>query len=104
MAGMMHSNCLVLRHSVFFSTIVNRTAFGGDTWAIDTGTKNHVVHYVHLLTDFTAIDCVVELPNSETTMVTHIGSICLSKTLILTNVLCVPSFSFNLLSVSQSTH
>ena len=100
----MHSNCLVLRHSVFFSTIVNRTAFGGDTWAIDTGTKNHVVHYVHLLTDFTAIDCVVELPNGETTMVTHIGSICLSKTLILTNVLCVPSFSFNLLSVSQSTH
>ena len=61
------------------------------------------MHYVHLLTYFTAINCVVELPNGKTAMVTHPGSIFLSETLILTNVLCVPSFSFNLLSVSQLT-
>ena len=83
--------------------MLNRTAFGANTWAIDTGTTNHVVHYVHLLIDFTAINCVVELPNGEIAMVTHIGSICLFEILILTNVLCVPSFSFNLLSISQLT-
>ena len=61
------------------------------------------MYFVHLLTDFTFVNCVVELPNGEIALVTHIGSICLSENLILTNVLCVPSFSFNLLLVSQLT-
>lgn len=88
--------------SLFFQNC-NRTAFGGDTWAIDTTTTNHVVYYVHFLTDYTAMYCVVKLPNGETTMVIHIGSICLLETLNLTNDLCVPFFSFNLMSVSQLT-
>ena len=72
----------------------------GDTWVIDTGATDHIVHFVHLFTKFTTVSCVVALPNGETAMVTHIGSITLSSNLILHNVLCVPSFSFNLLSVS----
>ena len=70
---------------------------------IDTGAAYYIMHSIHLLTDFTTINCMVEFPNGETTLVTHIGSICLSKTLILTIVLYVPSFSFNLLYVSQLT-
>ena len=46
---------------------------------------------------------MVELPNGETTRVTHIGTITLSSKLILKNVLCVPSFYFNLLSISMIT-
>ena len=105
MAGILYSTCLDLRHSIFSTPIMNTTTFNGDTWVIDTGATNHIVHSVHILTDLTAINCVVELPNGETALVTHIGStsICLSETLILTNVLCVPSFSFDLLSVSQIT-
>ena len=101
MVGMLSSTCLDLRHSIFSAQIVNRIAFGGDTWVIDTGETNHTVHSIHLLTNFTAINFMVELPKGETDLVTHIGSICLSETFILTNVLCVPSFSFNLLSISQ---
>ena len=47
---------------------------------------------------------LVQLPNEESTQVTHIGIVVLSSSLTLTNVLCVPSFSFNLLSVSTLTH
>ena len=103
MVGMLSSTCLDLRHSIFSAQIVNRIAFGGDTWVINAGATDHIVHSIHLLTNFTAINCMVELPNGETALVTHISSICLSETLILINVLCVPSFSFNLLSISQLT-
>ena len=103
MAGMFNSTCPDLRHSVFFAQITHRTAFGGNIWVIDTGATDHIVYSIHLLTDFTVVNCVVALPNGETALVTHIGSICLFENLVLTNVLCVPSFSFNLLSVSQLT-
>ena len=35
---------------------------------------------------------------------THVGTLKLSSHITLTNVLCVPSFSFNLISVSALTH
>lgn len=92
MAGMLSSTCPDLRHSIFSAQIVNRTAFGGDTWVTNIGATDHIVHSIHLLTDFTAINCMVDLPNGETALETHIGFICLSKNLILNNVLCVPSF------------
>lgn len=47
--------------------------------------------------------CVVELPNGESAQVTHVGSVLVSTNLTLQHVLCVPSFSFNLLSVSKLT-
>lgn len=103
MSGMTLFEGITLRHSVFSAQVVNRTAFNGDTWVIDIGATDHIVHSVHLFTNFTAISTNVELPNGETTMVSHIGSISLSATLVLHNVLCVHSFSFNLLSVSQLT-
>lgn len=46
---------------------------------------------------------MVELSNGETVRVTHIGTLTLSSKLILKNVLCVPSFSFNLLLISMIT-
>ena len=47
--------------------------------------------------------CFVELPNGESTQFTHIGLVHLSTHLTLEHVLCVPSFSFNLLYVSKLT-
>jgi hypothetical protein len=43
----------------------------------------------------------VRLLNGNFDAVTHIGTVQLSATLTLTNVLSVPSFSFNLVSVSK---
>ena len=47
---------------------------------------------------------LVQLPNGESAQVTHIGTVVLSSSLILKNVFCVPSFSFNLLFVSSLTY
>ena len=62
---------------------------------------------VHSVSQFTSITSVVQsyvyLPNGEETLVTHIGIAQISPSFILTDVLCVPSFSFNLISISKLT-
>ena len=61
-----------------------------------------MVHSIASFTSITAtLNTFVNLPNSETALVTHIGTVRLSEKLVLSNVLCVPSFSFNLISASQ---
>ena len=92
-------------HSVFSTKVVNRKTFGVETWVVDTGAIGHIVCSLHLLTSFTTIShTVVELPNGEATLMTHVGTIKLSPHITLTSVLCVPSFSFNLIYVSALTH
>ncbi|KAJ0085501.1 hypothetical protein Patl1_07466 [Pistacia atlantica] len=46
----------------------------------------------------------VQLPDGSHTLVTHIGTVHCSPSLILTNVFHIPSFKFNLLSISQLTN
>ena len=59
---------------------------------------------MQLLTSYTEISyTMVELPNGEAVVVTHIGTIQLSPHITLTNVHRVPYFTFNLLSVSALT-
>lgn len=100
MAGM----SLNFNHSVFFAQIVNRKAYNMETWVIDIGATDHIVYSVSLLTSITAIShSMVQLPNGESAIVTHVGTIQLSSHITLTNVLCVRSFSFNLLFVSSMT-
>jgi hypothetical protein len=56
---------------------------------------------------FTSITSIVSrnvrLPNGAFAEVTHVGIVKLSDNFILINVLCVPSFSFNLISASKLT-
>ena len=93
-----------LKHSIFSAKLVNRTAFGNDTWVMDTAASDHIICSISRFQSYTtASHYIVELPNSESARVTHIGSVKLSASLTFEHVLCVPSFSFNLLSVSQLT-
>ena len=72
---------------------------------MDTGASDHIICSISFFQTYTTVaNCVVELPNGELAHVTHIGTVKLSNFLILEHLLCVPSFSFNLLSVSQLTH
>lgn len=74
------------------------------TWVIDTGATDHIVCLVHLLITITANTMsIVQLPNGETTSVTHVRTVTLSSSLVLHDVLCVPFFAFNLFSVSSFT-
>lgn len=40
----------------------------------------------------------VQLPNDRRTLVSHIGTVKVNSSLILYDVLCVPSFKFNIIS------
>ena len=91
-------------HSIFSAQVVDRHAYKSDTWIIDIGATDHMVHSVTQLTTVTSIiQSCVYLPNGEEALVTHIGTLQISSTLALTSVLCVPSFSLNLIFVSKFT-
>ena len=93
-----------LKHSIFAAKIVNRNAYSYNTWVLDIGATDHIICLATLLTTITSLtQSIVKLPNGESAQVTHIGIVQLFATLFLDNVLCVPSFSFNLLSISKLT-
>jgi hypothetical protein len=93
------------KHSVFSSTSLFQTAVKNAVrypWIIDTGATDHMVCSISFLSTVTSIiSKQVRLPNGNHVEVTHIGTVRVSATLILTNVLCVSSFSFNLIYVSK---
>lgn len=74
------------------------------SWIIDTGAINHITcsleffSYAKLGHNF-----LIELPNNANAIVSHIGTVKFTSSLALQNVLCVPTFKFNLMSVSKLT-
>lgn len=73
-----------------------------DAWIIDSGAFSHVCSYISMFTELTPVHIVmVTLPNGTRVPIMHIGIIRLSDSLILYNVLHVPDFHFNLISVSN---
>ena len=91
-------------HSIFSAQVVDRHAYKTDTWILDTGATNHMVHSVTQFIEITSIvQTCVFLPNGEQALVTHVDTMQVSSTLTLTGVLCVPSFCFNLISASKLT-
>ena len=63
-----------------------------------------MVHSIQLITSITSIVQIsVRLPNNAMAKVTHVGTVQVSPTLFLDNLLCIPSFSFNLISISKLT-
>ena len=73
------------------------------TWIIDSGATHHVVCNKNLLThDVRNVCASVKLPNQHTAEITHIGNIMINKKITLKNVLCVPTFKVNLMSVSKA--
>ena len=90
-----------LKHSIFSAKIVDREVFHATDWVIDTRASDHMVHSISCFTSIsTTLNTYVNLPNGEIASVTHISTVRISERLTLYNVLCVPSFSFNLISVS----
>ncbi|KAL0403961.1 UNVERIFIED_CONTAM: Retrovirus-related Pol polyprotein from transposon RE2 [Sesamum radiatum] len=74
-----------------------------ETWIVDTGATNHMCAHKHILKHITTLShsTSVHLPDGNTQPVAHIGDVTLHKNLTLTDVLYVPTFKFNLLSVSK---
>lgn len=75
------------------------------SWIIDSGATHHVSHDKSLFVNLTAsMDISVSLPTRIDIQIAGIGQIHLNKYLILNNVLYIPDFRLNLLSISQLTH
>ena len=63
-----------------------------------------MVHSLHFFKSITSsVQIFVRLPNGDMVKVTHVGTVQVSAFLLLDNVLCIPSFSFNLIFISKLT-
>jgi hypothetical protein len=93
-----------LSHYVFSSQYIDKSSISHTDWVIETGATDHMVITTQFFTSMLVVHNVsVNLPNGQSVTVTHIGSVQISSTLLLTDVLCVPSFDFNLISVLKLT-
>ncbi|KAL0444322.1 UNVERIFIED_CONTAM: hypothetical protein Slati_2154900 [Sesamum latifolium] len=79
----------------------NRYVLGA--WIVDTGATRHMCGDVVLLHSLTPINPnpIIHLPNSSVTKATHVGTAQLTDSIVLAEVLHIPSFQYNLLFVSQ---
>jgi hypothetical protein len=105
MSGISSFSHTMPEHSIFSVQNIDRTCFSTNTWILDTGATDHMVHSLCKFTTITsAIHTYIHLPNREKDLATHVGTVQVTASLLLTDVLCVPSFSFNLISISKLTN
>lgn len=89
---------------ISFSVSNNPMLHSSRHWIVDSGAINHVCFDQSLFQNIVPIsNSFVTLPNNFRIQVNFSGSIQLSPSLILYNVLYVPQFHFNLLSVTSPT-
>jgi len=79
------------------------TSFAKGDWIIDSGASDHITPD---LRNFTSVQRLqipgfITMPNGKQSRIEHIGSVQLTPVLTLSNVLHVPEFQFNLLSVHK---
>jgi hypothetical protein len=102
-----HVSSLDTKHSVFASSssLFQKTSLTNSIhapWIIDTGATDHMICTISLFTSITSVvSRTIKLPNGQFASLTHIGTVRISESVILTDVLCIPFFSFNLISVSK---
>lgn len=48
------SMCLSMQHSVFAVNPTNKTAFDSETWVLNTGAIDHMIHSITLFTKITS--------------------------------------------------
>lgn len=72
-------------------------------WILDSGATDHIVSSIQLLSNSKPLSSVLHLPNGSIAPITHIGEVMLSPTVVLHDVLCVPSFHCHLISITKLT-
>ncbi|WVZ14716.1 hypothetical protein V8G54_012282 [Vigna mungo] len=74
------------------------------TWIIDSGASDHVSSSLNLYSSYKTIDPItVKLPNGQQTIASYSGTMKINDSLSISNVLYLPQFNFNLISVSKLT-
>ncbi|XP_074350686.1 uncharacterized protein LOC141690015 [Apium graveolens] len=73
------------------------------TWLLDSGATDHVTCHYHLLENHVPMNSYLYLPDGNMAVITHSGTVRLPNSIILQQVLCVPSFHCNLISIPKLT-
>jgi len=98
-----HQSNSVMIHHFAFNCDSNKT--NGNNffvWLLDTGATDHISSHFQSFTSFHSIKPVlVSLPNDNTIFAFVSGTVQLTPTLILHNVLYIPDFSVNLVTVAK---
>lgn len=72
-------------------------------WIIDSGASDHMTGMFKIMKNATVCNTnsQINLPTGETSQITHTGNVSLNNSLELKNVLYIPTFKHNLLSVNN---
>lgn len=91
--------------TIFNASLGGFNELGPYSWIIDTGTTTHMCANPNLFSKLKEIMhyTSVKLPDNRTKQITQEGNIRLCSTIILENVLYVPCFRYNLISVNKLT-
>lgn len=75
----------------------------GSVWIVDSGANDHVTHDLSLLHNIKKliVPCFITMIDEKTASITHPGFIYLRKEIELHSVLYIPTFQYNLLSISK---
>ena len=83
---------------------VSKNILGNETWVLDSGATHHVSHDKALFASLdTSVQNSVNLPNGSLIKISGVGNIRLNKHILLGNVLSIPKFRLNLISISSLT-
>ncbi|KAL2232769.1 UNVERIFIED_CONTAM: Retrovirus-related Pol polyprotein from transposon RE1 [Sesamum indicum] len=79
------------------------TCLSSRYWIVDTGATNHMCGDESMFCSLHSLNqpITVTFPDGSSSLATKVGDINLTSTLTLTHVLLIPSFKYNLLSISQ---
>lgn len=84
--------------------MVSQNTMSSQTWVIDSGATHHVSHDKNLFSTIdTSVESFVNLSTGATIKISGVGKIQLNKHICLNNVLFIPEFRLNLLSISSLT-
>ncbi|KAG7556653.1 Retrotransposon Copia-like N-terminal [Arabidopsis suecica] len=91
-------------YDMLTSSLPHETELSHRAWVIDSGASHHVTHEREIYVEYKALErTYVRLPNGQTVKIEGTGFIQLTDALSLHDVLYIPEFKFNLLSVSVVT-
>ncbi|XP_019157978.1 PREDICTED: uncharacterized protein LOC109154699 [Ipomoea nil] len=84
------------------TTHINSVSLHSFSWILDSGATDHIACSLDSFDDYYVVEgTMVNLPNGKHIRVEHMGNITLGDGICLRNVLHIPSFKFNIISVSK---
>ncbi|KAM5574962.1 hypothetical protein ABKV19_014084 [Rosa sericea] len=104
--GAVNNECINPSEGLSFSTcLLSRSSSKlSDAWIIDSGATDHITKSSHLFTNTSSTPVTyVLLSNGQKAKIYSVGTASLDSNLKLQDVLCVPSFNTNLLSIPRLT-